>query len=413
MHAVTFWVTGRGTIRMPENLAGRVVELARNEADYAADLLERLVRTPSPSCGEAKAVELVRCEMEALGLDEVFVDSIGSVVGRLGHGSKVILYDSHLDTVGIGERSGWKVDPFGAERRDGVIYGRGACDDKGGVASMVTALKVLKNLAEEGDFTLYVVGIVQEEDCEGLALSVLLEERGLTPDCVVLGEPSNLAISRGHRGRAEIEVVTRGKSCHASAPQRGDNAIYRMAPIVEGIKWMPAKLNGDPFLGQGSIVVTTIGCSTPSRNALPDSCTVYIDRRFVPTDTRESIAREIDEIARFTDGEVRVTTYAKPSHKGLVMERERFFPAWIVDEDDPAVVGGIETYRLLFGEGPKVGKWDFSTDGNYSMGVRSISTIGFGPGEEIHTHSVDDQVRIDDLWKAAAFYALFPFVYSR
>jgi putative selenium metabolism hydrolase len=397
---------------MLEQLASEFIESARREREYVTDLIRRLIRVPSPSCEEAEAVELVRKEMESVKPDEVFIDTMGSVVARFGQGTRRILYDSHLDTVGIGDRTRWHIDPFAGEMRDGVVYGRGACDDKGGIAGMVLGLKLLTELAAQGDFTLYVVGIVQEEDCEGLALSVLLEETGLEPDCVVLGEPSNLTISRGHRGRAEIEVVTRGRSCHASAPERGDNAIYRMAPIIEGVKWMNGRLASHPFLGEGSIAVTSVDCSTASRNAIPDQCRVFIDRRVVPADTRESIAREIDEIARFTEGEVRITSYAKPSYKGCRREREKFFPAWVVGEEDPVVAKSVETCRLLFGGAPVVGKWAFSTDGNYSMGVRSIPTVGFGPGEERHTHSVEDQVRADDLWKAAAFYALFPYVYS-
>jgi putative selenium metabolism hydrolase len=397
---------------MFEQTARQAIRMAQDEKEYVSDLLTRLIRTPSPSCEEGDAVELVRREMESIGLDEVFVDSIGSVVGRVGRGSRKIVYDSHLDTVGVGDPASWKVDPFGGEVRDGIIFGRGASDNKAGVACMVAALRILKKLAEQADFTLYVVGIVQEENCEGLALSVLLEEKGLNPDCVVLGECTNLGINRGHRGRAEIEVITRGRSCHASAPERGDNAVYRMAPVVEGIKWMGAKLRSDPFLGKGTIAVTGIECSTPSRNALPDVCRIYVDRRTVPGDTRESVAREIDEIVRFVEGEVRITTYSRPSHRGLLRHREKFFPAWVVEESDPAVKSAVDTFSLLFGTMPEVGKWDFSTDGNYSMGIRSIPTIGFGPGEERHAHSTDDQVRVDDLWKASAFYALFPFVYS-
>ena len=397
---------------MVDDLAKRIAEVARRETEYAADLLQRIIRIPSPSCREGEVVGLLRREMESLGPDEVFTDSMGNVVARFGSGPRVILYDSHVDTVGVGDPASWKDDPFAAARRDGVIYGRGASDNKAGIACMVAGLKILTELAERGNFTLYVVGIVQEEDCEGLAMSALLEERNLTPECVVLGECTDLAINRGHRGRAELEVVTRGRSCHASAPERGDNALYKMTPVIEGIKWLSERLASDPFLGKGSIAVTKVECDTPSLNAVPDLCRIYIDRRVVPSDTRESIAREIDEIARFAKGDVRITTYDKASYTGYVREHLKFFPAWTVAEDSPAVSGAARTYKSLFGGPPRVGKWVFSTDGNYSMGVRKIPTIGFGPAEEKHAHASDDQVRIEDLWKSAAFYALFPFVYS-
>lgn len=397
---------------MLKKLALDISNLARDDIEYVADLVGRLIRIPSPSCGEGRVVELLRDEIEMIGPDDVFIDSIGNAVARFGSGPDVILYDSHVDTVGVGDRDTWKVDPFAGVRKDGVIYGRGASDNKAGVACMVAALRLLAGLRDRGDFTLYVVSIVQEEECEGLALSALLDEKGLKPDMVLLGECSGLGIRRGHRGRAEIEVVTKGRSCHASTPDRGENAIYRMAPVVEGIKWMAPNLQGDPFLGKGTIAVTGIAGSGASRNAVPDVCRIYIDRRIVPSDTRETIAREIDEIARFVEGEVRITRYSRPSHRGVLKEREKFFPAWTVDETSAAVTRAVATYRLLFDREPQVGKWDFSTDGAYSMGVASIPTIGFGPGEERHTHSPEDQVKVDDLWKTTAFYALFPFVYS-
>jgi len=397
---------------MVENLAKDIVTKARSECEYTADLLQRIIRVPSPSCQEEQVVKILREEMERFGAEEVFTDSIGNVVGRFGKGSKTILYDSHMDTVGVGDRACWKIDPFSAERRDGVIYGRGASDNKAGIACMVAGLKILTALARPGDFTLYVVGIVQEEDCEGLALSSLVEEKRLSPDCVVLGECTNLAINRGHRGRAELEVVTRGRSCHASAPERGENAIYKITPVIEGIERLAGGLPSDRFLGQGSIAVTKIDCETPSLNAVPDRCRIYIDRRVVPSDTRESIVGEIEGIARATGGQVAISRYSRPSYKGLSREREKFFPAWAIPEDSREVVRASQTYQLLFGDKPAVSKWVFSTDGNYSMGMKQIPTIGFGPAEERHAHAADDQVKVDHLWRSAAFYALFPYVYS-
>jgi putative selenium metabolism hydrolase len=394
------------------DLSARIKELASQHQEYTCDLLQRLIRIPSPSCGEEEAIKAVRLEMGRCRPDEVFIDSMGSAVARFGSGKHVILYDSHLDTVGVGDPASWSVDPFGGRRRHGVIYGRGASDNKAGIACMVTGLKVLTQLGQAGDFTLYVVGIVQEEDCEGLALSLLLDERQIRPDCVVLGECTDLGISRGHRGRAEMEVVTKGISCHASAPDRGENAIYKMTPLIESIRWMSRRLGSDPFLGKASLAVTSIECQTPSRNAIPDLCRIYLDRRTIPSDTPESITREIDEIARFSQAAVRITAYAGKSYRGLFQERQRFFPAWTVPEDSPVVSKACQAYQLLFEKQPKVGKWDFSTDGNYSMGAKAIPTIGFGPGEERYVHTVEDQVRVEDLWKAVALYALFPFVYS-
>jgi putative selenium metabolism hydrolase len=397
---------------MSHPLARAVLDAAREEADYITALLRELIRIPSLSCEEEQAAACVRMEMEGLGLDEVFTDNMGSVVGRYGTGERTILYDSHMDTVGVGDRSAWKVDPFEAKLEGGVIYGRGASDNKAGLASMLGGLKVLSRIGERGDFSLYVAGVVEEEVCEGLALSVLIEEHGLAPECVVLSECTDLGVYRGHRGRAELEIITRGRSCHGSAPERGDNALYKMAPVLEGIKYMNDNLSGDPFLGRGSVAATRVCCETPSVNAIPDMCRAYVDRRTVPGDTADSVAREIDRIVRSVGGEVRLLEFSRPSYRGYVKVRQKFFPGWTLDEGAPAVESARETCRLLFGGEPRTDRWLFSTDGNYSMGVKSIPTIGFGPGEEHHAHTVDDQVRVEDLYKAAAFYALFPFVYS-
>lgn len=397
---------------MSRVIAQRIVEIAREEKDYLTELLRDLIRIPSPSCGEEEVAGCVKAEMEKIKLDEVLTDSIGNVVGRFGTGGRVILCDSHMDTVGIGNRNAWRVDPFEARLHDGVVYGRGASDNKAGLACMIAGLKILSRLGERGDFSLYVAGIVEEEVCEGLALSVLIEEQGITPECVVLSECTDLGVYRGHRGRAEIEIVTRGRSCHGSAPERGDNALYKMAPVLEGIRYMNESLAEDPFLGKGSIAATKLECETPSVNAIPDMCRVFVDRRTVPRDTADSITRELDQTVRTVRGDVSLLTFSRPSYKGYVRERVKFFPAWVLDDGAYAVERARDTYRLLFDEEARTGRWLFSTDGTYSMGVRSIPTIGFGPGEERHAHTADDQVGVEDLWKAAAFYALFPFVFA-
>jgi len=397
---------------MPDMLAGKILAAARGEENYISGLLRDLIRIRSLSCEEGEAAEYIGREMEKLPLDDLFTDSIGNVVARYGTGKRVVLYDSHMDTVDIGDPAAWKVDPFEAKLENGVIYGRGASDNKGGLAAMMGGLKVLSALGGQGDFSLYMVCIVQEEVCEGLALSVFLEEHGLAPDCVVLSECTNLGICRGHRGRAEIEIVTRGISCHGSAPERGDNALYKMAPVLESIKCMNDNLKEDPFLGKGSIAATKLECETPSVNAIPDMCRAFIDRRTVPGETAESVARELDEVVRAVRGEVRLSTFSRPSYRGYVKEREKFFPAWSLEEKAHELGSAKLSCRLLFGEEPRTGRWLFSTDGNYSMGTRSIPTFGFGPGEEHHAHTAQDQVRVEDLSKAAAFYALFPFVYA-
>ncbi|HEC83289.1 MAG TPA: YgeY family selenium metabolism-linked hydrolase [Firmicutes bacterium] len=395
-----------------EEVRSRVFEVARQETSYVVSLLQQLVRTPSLSTGEEQIAGLVRSELENLKPEKVFVESMGSVVAQIGRGRRVVVYDAHLDTVGIGDKDSWLDDPFSGIVSNGRVYGRGACDDKGSVASMIAAVRILTMLSATLPFSLFVVFTVQEEDCEGLALESFPRSLGQEPDCVVIGEPSDLAVMRGHRGRAEIEVVTRGKACHGSMPHLGENAIYKMAPIVTSVEWLQSKFREDPFLGRGTAAVTAIECNSASRNTIPDVCRIYIDRRTVPGDTPESVVREIEEIGRTNRAEASLTIYEAASYTGQATRRQRFFPAWVTSEQDKSVQAACQTFEMLFGTYPVVSKWDFSTDGNYSKGVAGIPTVGFGPGDPKLAHMANETIPIDDLWKAAAFYAVFPFVYS-
>jgi len=198
--------------------------------------LQELIAIPSESAQERPVIQRIAAEMEAVGFDQIHIDPMGNLLGRIGSGKTVIAIDTHIDTVGIGNREEWARDPYGAVLENGIIYGRGASDQKGPMASMVYAGKMIKELDLLDDFTLYMAATVQEEDCDGLCWQYIVNEDGIRPEVVVITEPTNLNVYRGHRGRMEIGVATRGKSCHASAPERGVNAIYRMTPLVREIE---------------------------------------------------------------------------------------------------------------------------------------------------------------------------------
>ncbi|MEW5759369.1 MAG: YgeY family selenium metabolism-linked hydrolase, partial [Candidatus Thermoplasmatota archaeon] len=277
-----------------------------------------------------------------------------------------------------------------------------ASDNKGGMASMVYGAKIINKARIEFDGTLYIAGVVQEEDCEGFAISKIIDK--IKPDYVLLGECTSLNVNIGHRGRAEIKVVTKGKACHASTPNRGENAIYNMLPIIEKIKKIRFKRH--KFLGRGTIAVTKIESSSPSLNAIPDECKIYLDRRLTFGETKESCIKELKEIA--DKARVEVLRYNSTSYKGKLADLEKYFPTWLMEQKHEFVQKAVETGRLILGKKPKIGKWDFSTDGIYTMGIARIPTIGFGPGEEKYAHTNEDNVMINELVNASAFYALFP-----
>lgn len=385
---------------------------------YRADMvrfLRDMIAIPSESGREGEIIQRIRKEMERAGFDEIKVDAMGNILGRIGRGSRVIAMDAHVDTVGIGDMNSWKWDPYAGREENGVIYGRGASDQAGGMAGMVYACRVIKDLGLEGDYTLWITGTVQEEDCDGLCWQYLLKEKILSPEVVVITEPTNLNIYCGQRGRMEMGVTTRGISCHGSAPERGRNAVYMMAKILNEIEWLNERLATDAFLGKGTVTATWVECSTPSLCAVPDRAYIHLDRRLTQGETRESALAEVQEAIRRTgmEASVEILKYSVASYRGLVYETEKYYPTWALEESHPLCSAGRETCRRILGKEAEVGKWSFSTNGVATMGMMGIPTIGFGPANEVFAHTVDDQVPADDLVKAAAFYAGFPGIYCR
>ncbi|MHB1525962.1 MAG: YgeY family selenium metabolism-linked hydrolase [Candidatus Dormibacteria bacterium] len=384
-----------------------------------AELLGDLIHTPSLSSEEEAVVNLLVERMTTLGYDEVRVDGFGSVIGRIGSGPIKIVYDSHIDTVGVGSRSEWRSEPFepviDGDREHGVMLGRGASDDKGGMAAMVYGAALYKQMGISENVTLYVVGSVQEEDCDGLALENLLLHTLPRPDLVVLGEATNLDVFRGNRGRIEVLIRTRGSSCHASAPERGQNPVYSLAPLIADIEQLNHNLAYDDFLGAGTVALTKIECETPSLNAVPSTASIYLDRRLTVGEDPGSALDAIRDLpsVRAAGAEVSLLTYQRTSFTGMRLGQEKSFSTWVLPEDHMGVQAGLAAGVTALDRKQEIGHWVFSTNGVASMGKLGIPTIGFGPANEIHAHTVADQCPIDDLVQAIAWYAAFPAEYAR
>ncbi|MCX7940706.1 MAG: YgeY family selenium metabolism-linked hydrolase [Endomicrobia bacterium] len=390
-----------------------VDQLKHTVTCYKQDMIKfakDLIQIPSLSCKEGKLVNRIAKEMQKVGFDKVKIDRMGNVIGQIGSGKTKIMVDAHIDTVDVGDRSQWKQDPFSPIVKDGIIYGRGATDQKLAIVSMVYAGKAIKELGLEGDYTVWMVGSCQEEDCDGLPLLHIIQNEKLKPHYVVLTEPTNLNVYRGHRGRIEIKIVVKGKSCHASAPERGDNAVYKMSYIVQEIAELNKKLRYDTFLGKGTIVVTYIECKTPSLNAVPDEATIYIDRRLTVGETKDTVMKEIKSLPsiRKFKAKVEMLYYNAISWRGLKVQQEKYFPTWVLPEEHKLVKAAVKTATVVLGQPPKVDKWTFSTNGVATAGRLKIPTVGFGPSNEIYAHTVNEQMPIDHLVKATMFYALLP-----
>jgi putative selenium metabolism hydrolase len=378
-----------------------------NRATAMAAFLQELVQTPSPSTREEAVANRIAREMQQLGYSEVWTDPIGNVIGRIGSGQGPrLLLDGHMDTVDVGDPAHWLHPPFGGVIQDGVLYGRGACDMKGGLAAMIYGVAALIEAGVELAGDIYVVAVVQEEPCEGLAIQALVEEEGIRPDYVILGEPSDLQVRVGHRGRLEIEVEVHGKAAHASAPDLGDNAILAATRLIFGLDLLAARLGTDPLLGRGTLAVTEIHSQAASRNAVPDSCTFCVDRRLTLGETERRALLEIQNViaTEEVEAEAHVTLYRATSYTGYTCEVRNAFPAWAMPDDHALVQATVQAVRDTLGYRPRVGRWGFSTDGTYTSGVANIPTIGFGPGEERYAHTVNEQIRLNDVVDAARVY---------
>jgi putative selenium metabolism hydrolase len=347
-------------------------------------------------------------EMKKLGFHKVWWDKMGNVVGQIGTGPTKLLYDSHIDTVGIGDPDEWQWDPFVGKVENGVLFARGACDEKGSTPGMIYGLALAHELGLLEGITAYYFGNMEEWN-DGSAPHAFVVTEGIRPDLVVIGEPTRMQVYRGHKGRVEIKVVAKGKSAHAASNFLGDNAIYKVLPIIEAISQLEPQLGDDPFLGHGRITVTDMHVKTPSLNAVPDEATFYIDRRITFGEAPQAVLQQIkDVIGDRKDVDASILLYDDPSYTGFRFPLDKIYPAWAYPEDHPLVQAGIRAGELLWGAPLPTGKWDFSTNGCYWAGTAGIASIGFGPGNEIHAHTVIDQVPLDDVVRSTEWYALLP-----
>lgn len=393
----------------------KIKQAAEGYKEDMTKFLRDLIRIPGESAGEEGVIGRIKEEMEKLGFDKVTVDDMGNILGCMGTGETIIGYDAHIDTVGLGEMSNWTFDPYEGYENDEEIGGRGASDQLGGIVSACYGAKIMKDQGLIPDsVTVLVTGTVQEEDCDGLCWQYIVNEDKIRPEFVVITEPTDGNIYRGQRGRMEIRVEVKGVSCHGSAPERGDNAIYKMADILQEVRDLNDKLHYDEFLGKGTLAVSEIFFNSPSRCAVADMAAISIDRRLTDGETWESALEEIRNLpaVKKYGAEVTMYTYERPSWKGLKYPTECFFPTWVIPENHAATEAVVESYKAMYGE-PKVDKWTFSTNGVAIMGRFGIPCIGFGPGKEAQAHAPNEKTWKADLVRCAAVYAAVPELYVK
>ena len=359
--------------------------------------------------------ERIIAEMNKLGFDEARFDKMGNTLGRIGNGRKVLVYDSHIDTVGVGDPATWGWDPFIGKVEDGILYARGACDEKNSTPGMVHGLAIARDLGLLEDYTVYYFGNM-EEWCDGIAPNAFVDvDPGVKPDFVLIGEPTRMQVYRGHKGRIELKITAQGRSAHAASHYLGDNAVYKMMSIISQIRELDRRMRfgmgHHPVQGYPSIAVTDVSARTASLNAVPDQFTIYIDRRITLNEPREEVIAQIKGlIPDYLQDEIHVEElfYDAPSYTGFVFPVSKYYPPWLLDDNHPLTLAGQRTVELLWGGKRPLGTWDFSTNGTYWAGKAGIPSIGFGPGDEEHAHTNLEQVPLADLVQSTEFYALFP-----
>jgi putative selenium metabolism hydrolase len=384
--------------------------LTREREKKLIDLSSSLIRTKSYSGEEEQIILQLQQVFKDQGCSDIHIDEFGSITacfkGR--RPGRKLLFDSHVDTVPVTDPSRWKYDPFSGDIIDDRIYGRGSSDMKGALAAIITAAEYfIEDTGNDFAGEILVSGVVHEESFEGVA-SRNISNR-LQPDIVVIGEATNLNLARGQRGRAEIVVETFGKPAHSANPKAGLNAVYTMTKLIEAIQHL--SVGKHPVLGQGILELTDIKSHPyPGLSVIPDYCRTTFDRRLLIGETGANIIAPIEElIKKFTnldpDFQARVSFCfgREMCYTGFQIEGERFFPAWIYDEEEEFLQTAYRGLQKI-GLDPQMTAYSFCTNGSYYAGEAAIKTMGFGPSKENQVHVDDEYVEISQLKGACRGY---------
>ncbi len=383
-----------------------VIDAVDEHRDEILAFAQELVGIQSYPGDEERAVRRVEAMMRHLGYDEVTVDGMGNLIGRVGCGPRVLMLDSHLDTVEVNDAEHWTVEPFSGVIRDGMLYGRGSADMKSAAAASVYAAALAKRVGALEGLTVYVSCSVMEEDCDGENLKYVFEQSGVRPEGVVICEPSSNRIALGHKGKAQMVVGTRGVSAHGAAPERGENAVYRIPEIITRVEQLAGRLL-EQDAPRGTLVLSRISSVSESLNAVPYECEIYLDRRLAIGEDEHTVRREMEALVDGTSAEWRFGTLHRRSWTGHEVVYEPVHPPWRIGTDHPLARTCAAGYQAVYGRPPLDAEftfWNFSTNAVASTAL-GIPTIGFGPGSPELAHMRDEHCPVEQIIEACRFYA--------
>ncbi len=383
---------------------------------YGLDVVEiakQLISIPSISGSERRIAHYIRDLLGEVGVDKVFIDKYGNVIGVLkGNGTKTIVFEGHMDHVPPGNLKLWSHDPYKPVVIDDRLYGRGSVDMKGAIASMIASIPEVSKGVEPD---IYYIFVPHEEICEGILFGRALDETlSIKPDLVVLGEATNLNLYRGQRGRSVLQIEIYGKSAHASMPWEGINPLKALSKFIIRLEDAMTRLPSHNVLGSTSLSPTVINCEPGFPPMIPDHCTLYIDARFPPQVKKSNLLNALNIILydlrdSYVSANIEILREKITTWTGVNLEIEHYYPSWIINDEE---IYRIHSKLLAYNPNMKIGVWRFSTDGVYSAGIKGYLTIGIGPGDERLAHKPDEYVPVKELYKAVEIYSLIPELFT-
>jgi putative selenium metabolism hydrolase len=335
-----------------------------------------------------------------LGFDEAYIDAAGNAIGVLERGpGPLVVFNGHVDTVPLGDEALWPHPPLGGDVVNGRLWGRGACDMKSAVACMALAARDAADTGFAG--TLMVTAVVQEE-VGGLGARHLSQT--LKPDVVILGEPSELNLMLGHRGRVEVEVNFPGRIAHAAKSELGDNALYHAARFLGALEELDLPKGGRL---KGSTATPTNLRSFPeqSANVVPGGARLIVDYRNISEDEPEAILVRLKKLA--PQAQFQIPDERAVSESGDVQYIfPRVNPPYLVAEDHPVVEKARKVLAdILPASGMPFyeGMWWFATDAPH-LALSGAPVIGCGPGNPELAHTTSENVPLEHLHVARIAY---------
>lgn len=370
---------------------------AEEMRDQVVDFCRRLVQTPSLPGAEDQVADLIRAEMESLGYDEVWVDVAGNVIGRLRGGpGPSLMFNCHMDHVEPGDPAQWPVPPYAGEVIDEAIWGRGSVDIKGPLAAQVYGAYLLRATGVEPAGDLFVTAVVMAE-VGGIGTQVLLDT--IQPDLAIVGEPTNLGVARGHRGRIEFVVRVHGLAAHASTPDQGVNPHYDLARFLTALETL--EMQTSPDFGTSTVAPTLYFTDEVNANIIPGEAWVHLDWRNVPEESPEQIQERLQDLlsdclSSESEGFVIIPQETFDTYTGYSFTAPAIFPSFGLSAEHPLVLAAKQILDSALQRDTPVTVWRFATDGGHLMAA-GIPTIGFAPGDENLSHTSNEHIQIDDL----------------